>query len=95
MEKSDDYDVLVPWLGRGLLLSSGAKWHARRKAITTAFHFKILENFMEDFIHHCAVLVDKIQVMDLDNEINVYPVMQRLGLNIICGKIVVSLCIST
>lgn len=30
LEKSSLYDFLVPWLGTGLLLSSGQKWHSRR-----------------------------------------------------------------
>uniref|UniRef100_A0A182M905 Cytochrome P450 n=1 Tax=Anopheles culicifacies TaxID=139723 RepID=A0A182M905_9DIPT len=44
-EKSQIYDFIKPWLGQGLLISSGEKWFHRRKIITPTFHFKILEGF--------------------------------------------------
>merc|ERR1712062_848938 len=47
--KSDDYDYFVPWLGTGLLLSTNQKWHSRRKLLTPAFHFRILEDAMDVF----------------------------------------------
>lgn len=47
IEKSNDYNLLVDWLGTGLVISGGQKWHLRRKIITPAFHFKILEQFVE------------------------------------------------
>ena len=39
--KSVDYELLVPWLGRGLLISTGKKWSIRRKLLTRSFHFKV------------------------------------------------------
>ncbi|XP_023225516.1 cytochrome P450 4C1-like isoform X2 [Centruroides sculpturatus] len=38
-------DIFRPWLGNGLIISSGQKWKNRRKLLTQAFHFKILEDF--------------------------------------------------
>nr|AKD43084.1 Cyp4d1-RA [Drosophila melanogaster] len=48
-DKAGEYKALEPWLKEGLLVSRGRKWHKRRKIITPAFHFKILDQFVEVF----------------------------------------------
>ncbi|XP_067627240.1 cytochrome P450 4e2-like [Eurosta solidaginis] len=47
IDKSDIYDMLRPWLGDGLVTTTGRKWYTHRKMITPSFHFKILQNFYE------------------------------------------------
>ncbi|XP_063909500.1 cytochrome P450 4c3-like isoform X1 [Zophobas morio] len=49
MEKSIVYDVLHNWLGTGLLTSRGEKWQTRRRILTPAFHFNILQQFLDVF----------------------------------------------
>ncbi|KAH8281272.1 hypothetical protein KR018_006165, partial [Drosophila ironensis] len=48
-DKAGEYKALEPWLKEGLLVSRGRKWHKRRKIITPAFHFKILDQFVDVF----------------------------------------------
>ncbi|XP_004518433.1 cytochrome P450 4d2 isoform X2 [Ceratitis capitata] len=84
IKKSSFYDFLVCWLGRGLLLSTGRKWHARRKIITPTFHFKILEEFVEIFDQQSGVMVKKLKEQaDGKTAINIFPVVCLTALDII------------
>ena len=49
LNKSKDYDPLEKWLGSGLLISRDEKWRHRRKMLTPAFHFKILDDALITF----------------------------------------------
>ncbi|XP_063238472.1 cytochrome P450 4C1-like [Bacillus rossius redtenbacheri] len=83
-EKSFLYTFLYPWLGTGLLTSSGNKWHTHRKIITPTFHFKILDNFMEVFSEKSEILVDKLQGKADGKTFDIFPYITRCALDIIC-----------
>lgn len=87
IKKSQLYDILVDWLGRGLLLSWGKKWHSRRKIITPTFHFKILEQFVETFDQQSSIMVQKLYAKaDGKTAIDIFPVVCLCALDIIAGK---------
>lgn len=75
-----------------LLLSiffAGKKWHERRKIITPAFHFKILEQFVEVFDRLGTTVVTKtLQKYDRDDEFEMYPVAVLYALDVMCGKLI-------
>ncbi|XP_069959762.1 cytochrome P450 4C1 isoform X2 [Cherax quadricarinatus] len=61
IDKSWDYELLHPWLGLSLLTSTGSHWQTRRKLLTPAFHFKILEQFVDVFNKQSSKLVSILQ----------------------------------
>ncbi|KAH8287211.1 hypothetical protein KR054_004323 [Drosophila jambulina] len=82
--KNNLYKLLHEWLGEGLLMSTGRKWHGRRKIITPTFHFKILEQFVEIFDQQSAVMVKQLQTRaDGKTAINIFPVVCLTALDII------------
>ncbi|XP_025831459.1 cytochrome P450 4C1 [Agrilus planipennis] len=83
-EKSSDYRCLHSWLGMGLLTSAGYRWRSHRKIITPAFHFKILESFIDVFEKNCSILIKKFEQEVGKNSFDVYPYVTLLALDIIC-----------
>lgn len=82
--KNSLYDLLYNWLGTGLLMSNGKKWHSRRKIITPTFHFKILEEFVEIFDQQTGVMMKNLlNKADGKTPINIYPVLCLAALDII------------
>ncbi|KAL4713540.1 hypothetical protein ACJJTC_007778 [Scirpophaga incertulas] len=61
LSKDTSYYFLRPWLGNGLLTSTGIRWKAHRKFLTPAFHFNILQNFLPVFCKNGKVLIEKLQ----------------------------------
>ena len=53
------YDLLRPWIGDGLLVSKGKKWHRNRHLLTPAFHYQILNPYVSVYNSCVAVLLEK------------------------------------
>ncbi len=84
IEKSDEYKFVKPWLSDGLLLSKGSKWFQRRKILTPAFHFKILEQFVEIFDRQSRVFVETLGKYDQSDEVEMFPLVTLCALDVIC-----------
>ncbi|XP_046438966.1 cytochrome P450 4C1-like isoform X6 [Daphnia pulex] len=91
IDKGKDYDMLMPWLGEGLLTSAGTKWRKRRRLLTPAFHFQILDNFFDTFNKSADILCQQLQrslskkaELNQTEEIEVFPYLKRCTLDIIC-----------
>ena len=67
-------------------ISSGEKWHKRRRIITPAFHFKILEKFLHVFEEQAAVMVDRLDKMVNKEAFDIECYLTSCTLDIICGK---------
>ncbi|KAJ6216494.1 hypothetical protein RDWZM_007651 [Blomia tropicalis] len=89
VHKSNAYIFMRPFLGTGLVTSSGKKWSQRRKMITPTFHFNILEAFLPSMNEQANILIDKIQEqLQKSNQesivLDVVPYITYATLDIIC-----------
>lgn len=67
----------------------GKKWHDRRKIITPAFHFKILERFVEIFDRLGNTVIDKLYQLDkesIENGFEFNQMAARYALDVMCGE---------
>jgi cytochrome P450 family 4 len=64
----------------------GHKWKKHRRVLTPAFHFQILEQFLEVF-ESCGNKIVKIFESEVGKEsIDIYPYVTLCTLDIICGE---------
>ncbi|XP_047532280.1 cytochrome P450 4C1-like [Vanessa atalanta] len=86
IKKSKPYMFIEPWLGTGLLVSTGAKWNKRRKILTPTFHFDILQSFMEVFEEQSRNLVKELkkQISEGSDVVDVSPLISDFTLYTIC-----------
>ncbi|CAF1026981.1 unnamed protein product [Brachionus calyciflorus] len=78
------YSFVQDWLGTGLLTSYGEKWHRRRRLLTPAFHFEILENFREIMNEHSEILVQKFEKFSHEKKpIEIFKELKLCTLDII------------
>ncbi|XP_020803433.1 cytochrome P450 4d1 isoform X2 [Drosophila serrata] len=87
LDKSHEYSFLGRWLNEGLLVSSGRKWHRRRKIITPAFHFRVLEAYVEIFDRRSRQLVQQLgqrREREQENEVNLGEAIHLCTLDAIC-----------
>ncbi|NXN94750.1 CP4V2 protein, partial [Rhinopomastus cyanomelas] len=84
IEKSYLYEFLHPWLGTGLLTSTGEKWRVRRKMITPTFHFAILTDFLEVMNEQGCILVEKLEKHVGKEPFDVFLDITLCALDIIC-----------
>ncbi|CAN7996056.1 unnamed protein product [Ixodes hexagonus] len=87
MEKSFNYKLLHSWLGTGLLTSSGAKWKKRRRLLTPAFHFRILENFVAPMNQHARNMVQSLRQHSGNDETDIVPYSAACTLEVLLETI--------
>ncbi|XP_007524588.1 cytochrome P450 4V2-like [Erinaceus europaeus] len=84
IDKSNMYNFLKPWLGLGLLTSTGNKWRTRRKMLTPTFHFTILEDFLDIMNEQANILVSKLEKHANQEAFNCFFYIALCALDIIC-----------
>jgi cytochrome P450 len=75
-----------------LLSKKGLRWRSRRRLLTPAFHFQILESFFDVFNDQSHQLIKELDAAaaarpaaSVDGSVNVYKILTQCALDIICG----------
>lgn len=84
LQKGWVYEMMRPWMGDGLIMSTGDKWHRMRKMLTPAFHFGILDRFCEIFAEKADDFVDKInEFSDTGKSFRIHSMITEATLEIV------------
>ncbi|XP_033722978.1 taurochenodeoxycholic 6 alpha-hydroxylase-like isoform X1 [Tursiops truncatus] len=68
----DAYRMLIPWIGKGLLLLEGQTWFQHRRMLTPAFHYDILKPYVGLMADSVRVMLDKWEeLVSLDSHLEV------------------------
>ncbi|XP_013118545.2 cytochrome P450 4d8 [Stomoxys calcitrans] len=66
------------------MTKGGELWHSRRKIVTPAFGFKLLEGFVEIFDRQSTILLDCLgEQADGKTPFNIYPLINSFNLDVI------------
>ncbi|CRK93146.1 CLUMA_CG006508, isoform B [Clunio marinus] len=82
IDKSDEYRYFKPWLGNGLLISTGEKWRTHRKLIAPAFHMNVLKSFMPTFNDNARFVVSKLK-KEVGKEFDCHDYMSEATVDIL------------
>nr|CAH0107706.1 unnamed protein product [Daphnia galeata] len=85
--KPGEYDIFTPFIGKGIPAAADERWKKNRRLLNPAFHFQIL-NTMFDAINEksadCVREFEEALEINKGQEIDVFPIMSRSTLDIIC-----------
>lgn len=83
IDKSLEYQYLKPWLGTGLVTSTGEKWHFRRKLLTPTFHSGLLEAYFKTTKEETSILISCLK-KETNRWFDVVPYLKCATLDVIC-----------
>ncbi|XP_023245154.1 cytochrome P450 4C1-like [Copidosoma floridanum] len=87
IKKSRFYNFVKPWLGEGLITTTGTRWFNHRRLITPAFHFGVLGEYsavMRENVQALIELIDKECNRNPKAPINIFDIIGRYTLDTIC-----------
>lgn len=82
IDKSDEYRFFQPWLGNGLLISTGEKWRTHRKLIAPAFHMNVLKSFMPTFNDNSRYVIKRLS-KEVGKEFDCHDYMSEATVDIL------------
>lgn len=85
IDKIHSYRFLYPWLGQGLLTSSGIKWYKHRKMITPSFHFQILSQFLDTINDESNTFIKYLEKHATGKTFDIQDMVTLCTLDVICA----------
>ncbi|NP_001165993.1 cytochrome P450 4G44 [Nasonia vitripennis] len=82
IDKSPEYRYFAPWLGEGLLISTGEKWRSHRKIIAPTFHLNVLKSFVPLFYENSIDLVKRLK-SEVGKEFDCHDYMSGITVDIL------------
>uniref|UniRef100_A0A1Q3FRH5 Putative cytochrome p450 n=2 Tax=Culex tarsalis TaxID=7177 RepID=A0A1Q3FRH5_CULTA len=82
LTKSNEYRFFKPWLGDGLLISSGDKWKSHRKLIAPAFHQNVLKTFIDVFNDNSLAVTERMR-KEVGKVFDVHDYMSEVTVDIL------------
>lgn len=64
----------------------GKKWFKRRKILTPAFHFKILDQYIEIFDRQSNIFIENLEKYNSSDNVEFYRIATLYALDVICGN---------
>lgn len=83
IDKTYQYEYLRGWLGYGLIVSTGHRWKTFRRILTPAFHFSVLEHFIEVFNSAGQIFIDKLKTEVGKQSVDISDYVGRYALDVI------------
>lgn len=90
LDKSTEYRFFKPWLGDGLLISTGQHWKSHRKLIAPTFHLNVLKSFITLFNQNARDVCDKMRALN-GKEFDCHDYMSECTVEILLGEYQVKL----
>ncbi|CAH0560443.1 unnamed protein product [Brassicogethes aeneus] len=82
IDKAPEYRFFKPWLGNGLLISTGDVWRAHRKLIAPTFHLNVLKSFINLFNVNSKQTVEKLK-KEIGREFDCHDYMSEATVEIL------------
>ncbi|XP_034651360.1 cytochrome P450 4e2-like [Drosophila subobscura] len=86
IKKPIGYELSEPWVGLGLITSTGSRWFKHRKMITPSFHFNILQDFHKVMDEYSSKFVGLLKGVSAgDSILDIQDHVAYLTLDVICS----------
>uniref|UniRef100_A0A131Z278 Cytochrome p450 4v2 n=1 Tax=Rhipicephalus appendiculatus TaxID=34631 RepID=A0A131Z278_RHIAP len=82
LNKAFLYEMMKPWIGNGILMIEKGKWRSRRKVLTPAFHFRVLDDYAPIMNRRAREMITRLNTMGTDF-FDVVPVVRFAAFGIL------------